>query len=189
MCPFHAHCPWAVAYLYRCLSSIVITINSFDSNNKQDYRVSELTISGANKEHSGNYSCVPSRAEPAFVVVHVFKGRFNCVEVFWYYYYWALSLSAHTTALYTGINKSYTSPWQCSFVQQPPRHRQGIFSSSLFFSFSLTLCIHRRQSGRNVSRSTKRCRIPSYGISTEWISIAHHHANGIDSRIWRGRTQ
>lgn len=45
----------------------------------QDYRVSELTITGANKEHSGNYSCVPSRAQPAFVVVHVFKGMFRFI--------------------------------------------------------------------------------------------------------------
>ncbi|XP_062541521.1 lachesin-like [Armigeres subalbatus] len=39
-----------------------------------DFHYSELTISHAGKEHSGNYTCVPSNSQPASVVVHIFKG-------------------------------------------------------------------------------------------------------------------
>ncbi|XP_052896507.1 uncharacterized protein LOC128303558 [Anopheles moucheti] len=39
-----------------------------------DFHYSELTISQASKEHSGNYTCVPSNSQPASVVVHIFKG-------------------------------------------------------------------------------------------------------------------
>ncbi|XP_055706783.1 uncharacterized protein LOC129803927 [Phlebotomus papatasi] len=39
-----------------------------------DYNYSELTIMRATKQHSGNYSCVPSNAQPASVTVHIFKG-------------------------------------------------------------------------------------------------------------------
>ncbi|XP_031626478.1 uncharacterized protein LOC116342847 [Contarinia nasturtii] len=39
-----------------------------------DYHYSELTIERTNREHSGNYTCVPSNAQPAFVLVHIFKG-------------------------------------------------------------------------------------------------------------------
>ncbi|GAB0092141.1 Zwei Ig domain protein zig-8 [Sergentomyia squamirostris] len=39
-----------------------------------DYNYSELTIMRATKHHSGNYSCVPSNAQPASVTVHIFKG-------------------------------------------------------------------------------------------------------------------
>ncbi|XP_055326653.1 uncharacterized protein LOC129580343 [Sitodiplosis mosellana] len=39
-----------------------------------DYHYSELTIQRTNREHSGNYTCVPSNAQPAFVLVHIFKG-------------------------------------------------------------------------------------------------------------------
>lgn len=35
---------------------------------------SELSINEAILEHSGNYTCVPSNAEPASVLVHIFKG-------------------------------------------------------------------------------------------------------------------
>lgn len=40
-----------------------------------DYHYSELTIQRTNREHSGNYTCVPSNAQPAFVLVHIFKGE------------------------------------------------------------------------------------------------------------------
>ncbi|XP_021699805.1 uncharacterized protein LOC5569022 [Aedes aegypti] len=39
-----------------------------------DFHYSELTINHAGKEHSGNYTCVPSNSQPASVVVHIFKG-------------------------------------------------------------------------------------------------------------------
>ncbi|KFB48348.1 AGAP005028-PA-like protein [Anopheles sinensis] len=39
-----------------------------------DFHYSELTITQASKEHSGNYTCVPSNSQPASVVVHIFKG-------------------------------------------------------------------------------------------------------------------
>uniref|UniRef100_A0A1B0D0E0 Uncharacterized protein n=1 Tax=Phlebotomus papatasi TaxID=29031 RepID=A0A1B0D0E0_PHLPP len=39
-----------------------------------DYNYSELTIMRATKQHSGNYSCVPSNAQPASVTVHIFKA-------------------------------------------------------------------------------------------------------------------
>uniref|UniRef100_A0A8W7PNM0 Ig-like domain-containing protein n=1 Tax=Anopheles coluzzii TaxID=1518534 RepID=A0A8W7PNM0_ANOCL len=39
-----------------------------------DFHYSELTISQASKEHSGNYTCVPSNSQPASVVVHIFKA-------------------------------------------------------------------------------------------------------------------
>uniref|UniRef100_A0A182JFJ6 Ig-like domain-containing protein n=1 Tax=Anopheles atroparvus TaxID=41427 RepID=A0A182JFJ6_ANOAO len=39
-----------------------------------DFHYSELTINQASKEHSGNYTCVPSNSQPASVVVHIFKG-------------------------------------------------------------------------------------------------------------------
>lgn len=41
-----------------------------------DYHYSELTIQRTNREHSGNYTCVPSNAQPAFVLVHIFKGEY-----------------------------------------------------------------------------------------------------------------
>uniref|UniRef100_A0A182SE97 Ig-like domain-containing protein n=1 Tax=Anopheles maculatus TaxID=74869 RepID=A0A182SE97_9DIPT len=41
---------------------------------RTDFHYSELTISQASKEHSGNYTCVPSNSQPASVVVHIFKG-------------------------------------------------------------------------------------------------------------------
>lgn len=41
-----------------------------------DYHYSELTIQRTNREHSGNYSCVASNAQPAFVLVHIFKGEY-----------------------------------------------------------------------------------------------------------------
>lgn len=40
-----------------------------------DFHYSELTILRTNKEHSGNYTCVASNAQPAFVLVHIFKGK------------------------------------------------------------------------------------------------------------------
>ncbi|XP_053686475.1 uncharacterized protein LOC128736015 [Sabethes cyaneus] len=39
-----------------------------------DFHYSELTINHATKDHSGNYTCVPSNSQPASVVVHIFKG-------------------------------------------------------------------------------------------------------------------
>lgn len=39
-----------------------------------DFHYSELSINHAGKEHSGNYTCVPSNSQPASVVVHIFKG-------------------------------------------------------------------------------------------------------------------
>ncbi|XP_037050920.1 uncharacterized protein LOC119084880 isoform X2 [Bradysia coprophila] len=39
-----------------------------------DYHYSELTIHRTRKEHSGNYTCVPSNAQPASVLVQIFKG-------------------------------------------------------------------------------------------------------------------
>lgn len=42
-----------------------------------DYHYSELTIQRTNRENSGNYSCVPSNAIPAFVLVHIFKGKYH----------------------------------------------------------------------------------------------------------------
>lgn len=41
-----------------------------------DFHYSELTITHTKKQHSGNYSCVPSNVHPAFVLVHIFKGEF-----------------------------------------------------------------------------------------------------------------
>lgn len=41
-----------------------------------DYHYSELTILRTNRENSGNYSCVASNAQPAFVLVHIFKGKY-----------------------------------------------------------------------------------------------------------------
>uniref|UniRef100_A0A1B0C875 Putative secreted protein n=1 Tax=Lutzomyia longipalpis TaxID=7200 RepID=A0A1B0C875_LUTLO len=41
---------------------------------ESDYNYSELTIMRATKQHSGNYSCVPSNSQPASVMVHIFKG-------------------------------------------------------------------------------------------------------------------
>lgn len=41
-----------------------------------DFHYSELTILHATKNHSGNYTCVPSNSQPASVVVHIFKGEF-----------------------------------------------------------------------------------------------------------------
>ena len=40
-----------------------------------DFHYSELTILHTTKNHSGNYTCVPSNAAPASVVVHIFKGK------------------------------------------------------------------------------------------------------------------
>jgi hypothetical protein len=42
-----------------------------------DFHYSELTIQHTTKNHSGNYSCFPSNAQPASVVVHIFKGNLN----------------------------------------------------------------------------------------------------------------
>lgn len=42
---------------------------------ESDYHYSELTILRATSKHSGNYSCVPSNALPASIVVHIFKGE------------------------------------------------------------------------------------------------------------------
>ncbi|XP_037924959.1 uncharacterized protein LOC119660463 isoform X2 [Hermetia illucens] len=39
-----------------------------------DFQSSELTISRTRREHSGNYTCVASNAQPASVLVHIFKG-------------------------------------------------------------------------------------------------------------------
>ncbi|XP_063698189.1 uncharacterized protein LOC134829122 [Culicoides brevitarsis] len=39
-----------------------------------DFHYSELTIQHANKEHSGNYTCVPQNSQPASTIVHIFKG-------------------------------------------------------------------------------------------------------------------
>ena len=39
-----------------------------------DFHYSELTILHTTKNHSGNYTCVPSNSQPASVVVHIFKG-------------------------------------------------------------------------------------------------------------------
>uniref|UniRef100_A0A336M9X6 CSON014215 protein n=1 Tax=Culicoides sonorensis TaxID=179676 RepID=A0A336M9X6_CULSO len=38
-----------------------------------DFHNSELTILHANKEHSGNYTCVPQNSQPASTIVHIFK--------------------------------------------------------------------------------------------------------------------
>jgi hypothetical protein len=40
-----------------------------------DFHYSELTILHTTKNHSGNYTCVPSNSQPASVVVHIFKGE------------------------------------------------------------------------------------------------------------------
>lgn len=45
-----------------------------------DFHYSELTILHTTKNHSGNYTCVPSNSQPASVVVHIFKGE--CITVF-----------------------------------------------------------------------------------------------------------
>lgn len=41
---------------------------------RTDFHYSELTILHTTKNHSGNYTCVPSNSQPASVVVHIFKG-------------------------------------------------------------------------------------------------------------------
>ncbi|XP_038115818.1 uncharacterized protein LOC6030950 isoform X1 [Culex quinquefasciatus] len=46
----------------------------FNVSTEADYHYSELIINHASKEHSGNYTCVPSNSQPASVVVHIFKG-------------------------------------------------------------------------------------------------------------------
>lgn len=45
-----------------------------------DYHYAELTILRTNREHSGNYTCVASNAQPASVIVHIFKGKGNILE-------------------------------------------------------------------------------------------------------------
>lgn len=47
---------------------------------RADFHYSELTILHTTKNHSGNYTCVPSNSQPASVVVHIFKGE--CIMVF-----------------------------------------------------------------------------------------------------------
>ncbi|XP_068146298.1 uncharacterized protein dpr13 isoform X2 [Drosophila tropicalis] len=39
-----------------------------------DFQSSELTIQRTRREHSGNFTCVASNAQPASVLVHIFKG-------------------------------------------------------------------------------------------------------------------
>lgn len=38
---------------------------------------SELTVEEAQREHSGNYSCVPSNARAASIAVHVINGQYQ----------------------------------------------------------------------------------------------------------------
>lgn len=49
-------------------------------SSRADFHYSELTILHTTKNHSGNYTCVPSNSQPASVVVHIFKGE--CITVF-----------------------------------------------------------------------------------------------------------
>jgi hypothetical protein len=43
--------------------------------NKKDPIVSTLAIDNVSGGHSGNYSCAPSNARPASIMVHVVDGK------------------------------------------------------------------------------------------------------------------
>lgn len=45
-------------------------------------KTSTLTITNAATRHSGNYSCVPSNAQPASTYVHILNGKLNLFHVF-----------------------------------------------------------------------------------------------------------
>ncbi|XP_037924960.1 uncharacterized protein LOC119660463 isoform X3 [Hermetia illucens] len=62
------------AGIYECQVSTHPPTSIFLALNVVDFQSSELTISRTRREHSGNYTCVASNAQPASVLVHIFKG-------------------------------------------------------------------------------------------------------------------
>lgn len=67
----------ATAYIFWYHDNRMINYDldrGINVSSEADFHYSELTILHATKNHSGNYSCVPSNSQPASVVVHIFKG-------------------------------------------------------------------------------------------------------------------
>lgn len=76
-----------------------------------DYHYSELIINHASKEHSGNYTCVPSNSQPASVVVHIFKGN-SLVNVLLNQYSKLFFLGDHPAAMYHEHRSAAIDPHQ-----------------------------------------------------------------------------
>ncbi|CAG9801356.1 unnamed protein product [Chironomus riparius] len=67
----------ATAYIFWYHDNRMINYDldrGINVSSEADFHYSELTILHTTKDHSGNYTCVPSNSQPASVVVHIFKG-------------------------------------------------------------------------------------------------------------------
>ncbi|XP_070491160.1 uncharacterized protein [Chironomus tepperi] len=67
----------ATAYIFWYHDNRMINYDldrGINVSSEADFHYSELTILHTTKNHSGNYTCVPSNSQPASVVVHIFKG-------------------------------------------------------------------------------------------------------------------
>ncbi|CRL03708.1 CLUMA_CG016581, isoform A, partial [Clunio marinus] len=67
----------ATAYIFWYHDNRMINYDldrGINVSSEADSHYSELTILHTTKNHSGNYTCVPSNSQPASVIVHIFKG-------------------------------------------------------------------------------------------------------------------
>ena len=77
VCILH-HTTEAPAYVFWYRGSQMINYNEEQSVVvESDEHTSVLLVTKATRQHSGNYTCLPSNAKPASILVHILNGEFG----------------------------------------------------------------------------------------------------------------
>ena len=75
VCILH-HTTEAPAYVFWYRGSQMINYNEEQSVVvESDEHTSVLLVTKADRQHSGNYTCFPSNAKPASILVHILNGK------------------------------------------------------------------------------------------------------------------